>query len=105
VPYLVVALNKVDAVDDPNCWSWWSSKVRDLLKAYSFRVTMCRWCGSRLWRALNGEEKWEKQVDALMEAVDKYIPQPARELEQAVPDADRGYFLDSGARHGGDGQD
>src|SRR5205823_14813097 len=32
--------------------------------------------------ALNGEEKWEKQIDALMEAVDKSVPQPARELDK-----------------------
>jgi elongation factor Tu len=32
--------------------------------------------------ALNGEEKWEKQIDALMDAVDKYIPQPQRELDK-----------------------
>ena len=32
--------------------------------------------------ALNGEEKWEKSVDELMEAVDKYIPQPARDMDK-----------------------
>jgi len=40
-----------------------------------------------------------------MEAVDKYNSAAGARVGQAVPDADRGYFLDSGARHGGDGQD
>jgi elongation factor Tu len=42
---------------------------------------MYRWCGCRRW-GVEREEKWEKQIDALMEAVDKSVPQPARELDK-----------------------
>ena len=38
--------------------------------------------------ALNGEAKWEKQIDELMEAVDKYVPHAGARTGQAVPDAD-----------------
>jgi len=45
---------------------------------------------------LNGEAKWEKQIDELHEGGDEYIPQPARESGQAVSDADRDIFSISG---------
>src|SRR3979490_612627 len=82
VPYMVVALNKVDAVDDPELLELVELEVRELLKAYQFPgddvpVIQVAGLGAR-----NGEEKWEKQVDALMDAVDTYIPQPARELDK-----------------------
>src|SRR6201987_3486517 len=82
VPYIVVFLNKCDAVDDPELLDLVELEVRDLLKSYQFPgddLPVVR--GSALG-ALNGEEKWEKQIDALMEAVDKSVPQPARELDK-----------------------
>src|ERR1700738_5196832 len=82
VPYIVVALNKCDAVDDPELLDLVELEVRELLKSYKFPAADVR--GIR-WSALggvNGEAKWEKQIDALMEAVDKTIPQPARELNK-----------------------
>ena len=57
-------------------------EVRELLKAYKFPGDDVPVIRLSALGALNGEEKWEKQVDALMEAVDKYIPQPARELDK-----------------------
>src|SRR6476659_4010350 len=82
VPYLVVALNKCDAVDDPELLELVELEVRELLKSYQFPGDEVPVIKLSALGALNGEAKWEKQVDELMEAVDKYIPQPARELDK-----------------------
>jgi elongation factor Tu len=82
VPYLVVALNKCDAVDDPELLELVELEVRELLKSYQFPGDDVPVVKLSALGALNGEAKWEKQVDELMEAVDKYIPQPARELDK-----------------------
>jgi elongation factor Tu len=82
VPAMVVFMNKVDAVDDAELLDLVELEVRDLLTSYGFpgeEIPVVR--GSALG-ALNGEEKWEKTVDELMEAVDSYIPQPAREIDK-----------------------
>src|SRR5512146_4730 len=82
VPYIVVFLNKCDAVDDPELLDLVELEVRELLKGYGFPgddLPVIR--GSALG-ALNGEEKWEKEVDNLMDAVDKYVPLPAREVDK-----------------------
>src|ERR1700678_653072 len=82
VPYIVVALNKCDAVDDPELLDLVELEVRELLKAYQFPGDDVPVVRLSALGALNGEEKWEKQVDALMEAVDKSIPQPVRDLDK-----------------------
>jgi len=82
VPYIVVALNKCDAVDDPELLDLVELEVRELLKSYGFPGDTAPVIRLSALGALNGEEKWEKQVDALMEAVDKSVPQPARELDK-----------------------
>src|SRR5712672_3055006 len=82
VPYIVVALNKCDAVDDPELLDLVELEVRELLKTYQFPGDDVPVVRLSALGALNGEEKWEKQVDALMEAVDKSVPQPARELDK-----------------------
>jgi elongation factor Tu len=82
VPYLVVALNKVDAVDDPELLELVELEVRELLKSYKFPGDDVPVVRVSALGALNGEEKGEKQIDELMAAVDKYIPQPARELDK-----------------------
>src|SRR3984885_2341057 len=82
VPYLVVALNKVDAVDDPELLELVELEGRELLESYKFPGDDVPVVRVSALGALNGEEKAEKQVDALMEAVDKYVPQPARELDK-----------------------
>jgi elongation factor Tu len=82
VPYVVVFMNKVDAVDDPELLDLVELEVRELLKTYQFpgdEIPVIR--GSALG-ALNGEEKWEKTVLELMEAVDRYIPIPKREIDK-----------------------
>src|SRR5438552_2883211 len=82
VPYIVVALNKCDAVDDPELLDLVELEVRELLKTYQFPGDDVPVIRLSALGALNGEEKWEKQIDALMEAVDKSVPQPARELDK-----------------------
>ncbi len=82
VPYIVVALNKCDAVDDPELLDLVELEVRELLKTYKFPGDDVPVVRLSALGALNGEEKWEKQIDALMEAVDKSVPQPARELDK-----------------------
>ena len=82
VPAMVVFMNKVDAVDDPELLDLVELEVRDLLTSYQFpgdEIPVVR--GSALG-ALNGEEKWEKTVDELMDSVDSYIPQPQREIDK-----------------------
>ena len=82
VPAMVVFMNKVDAVDDPELLDLVELEVRDLLTSYQFpgdEIPVVR--GSALG-ALNGEDKWEKTVDELMDAVDSYIPQPQREVDK-----------------------
>jgi elongation factor Tu len=82
VPYIVVALNKCDAVDDPELLDLVELEVRELLKAYQYPGDDVPVIRLSALGALNGEEKWEKQIDALMEAVDKSVPQPVRELDK-----------------------
>jgi elongation factor Tu len=82
VPYVVVFLNKCDAVDDAELLDLVELEVRELLKSYGFpgdEVPVVR--GSALG-ALNGEAQWEKKIDELMEAVDKNVPLPQRDIEK-----------------------
>src|SRR6476620_2557658 len=78
VPYMVVFLNKCDAVEDPELLDLVEMEVRDLLKSYGFpgdEVPVIR--GSAL-EAMNDDPKWTAKIDELMEAVDSYIPIPER---------------------------
>ena len=82
VPAMVVFMNKVDAVDDPELLELVELEVRELLSAYEFPgddIPVIR--GSALG-ALNGEAEWEKTVDELMASVDSYIPTPERDIEK-----------------------
>ncbi|HEY6308491.1 MAG TPA: elongation factor Tu, partial [Candidatus Angelobacter sp.] len=79
---IVVALNKCDAVDDPELLDLVELEVRELLKTYKFPGDDVPVVRLSALGALNGEEKWEKQVDELMAAVDKYVPLPARDVDK-----------------------
>jgi len=82
VPYIVVFLNKCDAVEDAELLDLVELEVRELLKSYQFpgdQVPVIR--GSALG-ALNGEAQWEKTILELMEAVDKYVPLPTRDVDK-----------------------
>ena len=82
VPYIVVYLNKCDMVDDEELIDLVEMETRDLLSEYDFPgddLPVIR--GSALG-ALEGDEKWENSVRALMTEVDNYIPTPARDNEK-----------------------
>jgi elongation factor Tu len=82
VPFIVVALNKVDAVDDPELLELVELEVRELLKSYGFPGDDLPVVRVSALGALNGEPEWEKTVDELMEKVDSYIPLPARDVDK-----------------------
>jgi len=81
VPYIVVFMNKCDMVDDPELLDLVELEVRELLTFYEFpgdEIPVVR--GSAL-KALEGDAEAEKQVMALMDAVDSYIPIPKRQVD------------------------
>jgi elongation factor Tu len=82
VPYIVVALNKVDMVDDAELLELVELEVRELLKTYQFPGDDLPVVRVSALGALNGEEKWEKTIDELMEKVDQYIPLPERVIDK-----------------------
>jgi elongation factor Tu len=82
VPYIVVYMNKCDAVDDPELLDLVEVEVRELLTKYQFpgdKIPVIR--GSAL-KAGEGDPKWEKSIHELMDAVDSYFPLPQRELDK-----------------------
>jgi elongation factor Tu len=82
VPQLVVFMNKVDMVDDPEILDLVEMEIRDLLTFYEFdgeHIPIIR--GSALG-GLNGEPKWVEKIEELMEAVDTFIPIPVREVDK-----------------------
>jgi elongation factor Tu len=82
VPYLVVALNKVDAVDDPELLDLVELEVRELLKSYGFPGDDLPVIRLSALKALNGEPGGAEGVLKLMEALDTYIPMPQREVDK-----------------------
>jgi elongation factor Tu len=82
VPYIVVALNKVDMVDDAELLELVELEVRELLSKYQFPGDDLPVVRVSALGALNGEPQWEKTVDELMEAVDTYVPLPARAVDK-----------------------
>jgi elongation factor Tu len=82
VPYIVVCMNKVDMVDDPELLDLVELEVRDLLKFYEFPGDEIPVIRVSALGALNGEPQWEKGVLELMDAVDSYIPIPPRVLDK-----------------------
>jgi elongation factor Tu len=82
VPAIVVFLNKCDMVEDAELLELVELEVRELLKTYQFpgdSIAIVR--GSAL-QALNGDAKWEKTIDELMDAVDKNVPLPVRDIDK-----------------------
>ncbi|HRG82916.1 MAG TPA: elongation factor Tu [Chitinophagaceae bacterium] len=83
VPRMVVFMNKVDLVDDPELLDLVEMEIRDLLTFYGFDGNNTPIIKGSAAGALAGEEKWVKGVEELMEAVDTYIPLPPRPVDQA----------------------
>src|SRR4029077_10649958 len=82
VPYLVVALNKVDAVDDPELLDLVELEVRELLSSYGFKGDDVPVVRVSALKALQGDAEGVAGVVKLMEALDTYIPLPEREIDK-----------------------
>jgi elongation factor Tu len=82
VPYIVVALNKVDMVDDEELLELVELEVRELLTQYEFPGDDTPIVRLSALKALEGDEAWTAKVLELMEAVDSYIPEPERVVDK-----------------------
>ncbi len=82
VPKVLVFLNKVDMVEDPEIIELVDMEIRELLSFYNFDGDIAPIIHGSALGALNGEPKWEEKVVELMAAVDSYIPIPPRETEK-----------------------
>jgi elongation factor Tu len=82
VPYIVVAMNKVDMVDDAELLDLVEMEMRELLTFYQFPGEELPVVRVSALGALNGEPQWEKTVEDLMDAVDNYIPMPERVIDK-----------------------
>ncbi|QQP70226.1 elongation factor Tu [Carnobacterium sp. CS13] len=82
VPYIVVFLNKVDMVDDEELLELVEMEVRDLLTEYEFPGDDTPVVAGSALKALEGVAEYEDKIMDLMEAVDTYIPTPARDTDK-----------------------
>ena len=83
VPQLVVFMNKVDMVDDPELLELVEMEIRELLSFYEFDGDNIPVIQGSALGGLNGDAKWVATIDALMEAVDSWIPLPKRDVDKA----------------------
>jgi len=83
VPYIVVALNKSDMVDDEEIMELVELEVRELLSAYEFDGDNLPVVQVSALKALEGDAEWGKSIIELMEAIDSYVPQPERDVDKA----------------------
>jgi elongation factor Tu len=82
VPYIVVALNKADMVDDEEILELVELEVRELLSAYEFPGDDLPVVRVSALKALEGDAEWSAKLMELMDAVDESIPQPEREIDK-----------------------
>jgi elongation factor Tu len=85
VPYIVVFMNKVDMVDDPELLELVELEVRELLSSYDFPGDDTPIIQGSALKALESGDptsEWGRKIQALMEALDSYIPQPKREIDK-----------------------
>ncbi|MFA5326653.1 MAG: elongation factor Tu [Prolixibacteraceae bacterium] len=82
VPKLVVFMNKVDMVDDPEILELVEMEIRELLSFYKFDGDNAPVIMGSALGALNGEPEWEQKVLDLMDAVDTWIPLPPRDIDK-----------------------
>jgi elongation factor Tu len=82
VPRIVVFMNKVDLVDDPELLELVEMEIRELLSTYGFDGDNTPIIQGSATGALAGDEKWVAKVNELMDAVDTYIPLPPRPVDQ-----------------------
>ncbi|MFC5754188.1 elongation factor Tu [Actinomadura rugatobispora] len=82
VPYIVVALNKCDMVDDEEILELVELEVRELLSEYEFPGDDVPVVRVSAFQALQGDEKWGQSIVELMDAVDENVPEPVRDTEK-----------------------
>src|SRR2546427_10333829 len=82
VPYIVVALNKCDMVDDPELLDLVELEVRELLSSYEFPGDDVPVIQVSALKALEGDETWGAKIDELLSACDSYIPEPERDVDR-----------------------
>jgi elongation factor Tu len=82
VPYIVVALNKCDMVDDPELLDLVELEVRELLSSYEFPGDDVPVVQVSALKALEGDEAWNAKIDELLAACDSYIPEPTRDIDK-----------------------
>ena len=82
VPYIIVFMNKCDMVDDAELLELVEMEVRDLLNEYGFPGDDAPIVKGSALKALEGDANWVGAIDELMDAVDAYIPEPARDTDK-----------------------
>jgi elongation factor Tu len=82
VPYIVVALNKADMVDDEEILELVELEVRELLNSQEFPGDDCPVIRVSALKALEGDAEWSEKIMELMTAVDESVPEPTREIEK-----------------------
>ena len=85
VPYVLVFMNKVDMVDDPELLDLVELEVRELLSAYKFPgddTPVIRGSALKALESKDPNSEWGKKISELMDALDSYIPQPKRDIEK-----------------------
>jgi elongation factor Tu len=82
VPYIVVALNKSDAVDDEELLELVELEVRELLSKYEFPGDDIPVIRVSALKALEGDAEWTPAILELMKAVDEYVPEPERDIDK-----------------------
>ena len=82
VPYIVVALNKADMVDDEELLDLVELEVRELLTDYEFPGDDTPVVRVSALKALEGDEAWTAKIIELMEAVDSFVPEPERDIDK-----------------------
>ncbi|HLL61113.1 MAG TPA: elongation factor Tu [Candidatus Nitrosocosmicus sp.] len=82
VPSILVFLNKVDMVSDPEILDLVEMEVRDLLTKYGFPGDTTPIIRGSALKALEGDESGVKSIEELMKTVDEYVPEPVREIEK-----------------------
>jgi len=82
VPYIVVALNKCDMVDDPELLDLVELEVRELLSSYEFPGDEVPVVQVSALKALEGDADWIAKIEELLSACDSYIPEPVRDVDK-----------------------
>src|SRR5205809_5362987 len=82
VPYIIVALNKVDMVDDPELLELVEMEVRELLSNYEFPGDDVPVVHVSALKALEGDPEWTAKILELTKALDDYIPEPERDVDK-----------------------